>query len=62
MEFVAREAIWLHPPLAEKTSRAYPSIESKRKHKLFYIIFNNDLKNSIKFAVFFFFAILINPL
>ena len=50
------------PPLGEKTSRAYPSIESRRKHKLFYIIFNNDMKNSIKFAVILFFAILINPL
>ena len=46
--------------LAKK--RAYPSIESRRKHKLFCIIFNNDLNNSIKFAVFVFFAILINPL
>ena len=36
--------------------------KSKIAFKLFYRIFNNDLKNSIKFAIFFFFAILINPL
>ena len=28
----------------------------QKKNKSFYIIFNNDLKNSIKFAVFFFFC------
>ena len=42
----------------------HPSQRSKSKiaFKLFYRIFNSDLKNSIKFAIFFFFAILINPL
>ena len=42
----------------------HPSQRSKSKiaFKLFYRIFNSDLKNSIKFAIFLFFAILINPL